>query len=66
MWGDITSLSLQGKHQVVAVFDLDERPGHSVRRARRASGSDLRGQGGKIVVWHQTDVPTLAAPGLFA
>jgi limonene-1,2-epoxide hydrolase len=64
--GDITSLSLQGKQQVVAVFRLKERPGHACDAPGAQAAAIFEVKAGKIVVWHQTAVPAPAASGLFA
>jgi limonene-1,2-epoxide hydrolase len=64
--GDITSLTLRGKQQVVAVFKLKERPGHSCDAPGAQAAAIFEIQGGKIVIWHQTAVPAPAGSGLFA
>lgn len=64
--GEITSLELQGKQQVMAVFTLKERPGHTCDAPGEQAAALFEVQNGRIVVWHQTDVPTSPTPGELA
>ncbi len=59
--GEITSLQPRGKQLVVAVFKLNERPGHRCDAPGTETAALFEVQHGKIVVWHQTDVPTAAS-----
>ncbi len=64
--GEITSLELRGKQQVMVVFELGERPGHDCDAPGEQAAALFEVQDGKIVVWHQTDVPTSASSGAIA
>jgi ketosteroid isomerase-like protein len=54
--GRITRLEQQGKDEVVAQFELTERPRHSCDAPGGAAAAVLKIKDGKIVLWHQTDV----------
>jgi hypothetical protein len=56
--GKITSLELRGKQLVLAVFTLSDRPGHRCDAPGGQAAALFEVEHGKIVVWHQTDVPT--------
>jgi hypothetical protein len=58
--GKITSLELRGKKLVLAVFKLKERPGHTCDAPGGQAAALFEVEHGKIVVWHQTDVPTVS------
>ncbi len=64
--GEITSLEVHGNQQVVAVFKLTERPRHTCDAPGEQAAALFEVEDGKIVVWHQTDVPTSASPGELA
>ena len=55
--GKILRLAPQGDAQVLAVFRLKERPGHRCDGPGTMAAAIFRVSGGKIVLWHQTDVP---------
>lgn len=61
--GRITRLEVRGKDEVLAVFDLDERPGHTCDGPGAQAATIFQVEHGRIVLWHQTAVPELAAPG---
>ena len=62
--GKITSLELRGKQLVLVVFKLSDRPGHRCDAPGGETAALFEVQHGKIVVWHQTDVPTTPPAGL--
>ncbi len=64
--GQITSLQLRGTDQVVAVFKLEERPEHRCDAPGSQAAALFEVHDGKIVVWHQTDVPASATPSELA
>jgi hypothetical protein len=55
--GKILTLTEQGAAQVLAVFRLEERPGHSCDGPGTMAAAIFRVAHGKIVLWHQTEVP---------
>jgi limonene-1,2-epoxide hydrolase len=55
--GSIVSLAQQGESQILAVFRLEERPGHRCDGPGTMAAAIFRVSGGKIVLWHQTGVP---------
>jgi hypothetical protein len=55
--GTILTLAEQGASQILAVFRLEERPGHRCDGPGVKAAAIFRVSGGKIVLWHQTDVP---------
>ena len=70
--GRLLTIAEQGASQVLAVFRLEERPGHRCDGPGTMAAAIFRVSGGKIVLWHQTGVPpseeggtpVRAAPGL--
>ena len=54
--GRITRLELHGKDEVVAQFELTERPQHSCDAPGGAAAAVFRVRDGKIIVWHQTEL----------
>ncbi len=64
--GTIVSLEPRGPELVLVVFKLSERPGHACDAPGQEAAALFEVQHGKIVVWHQTDVPTSATPGELA
>jgi limonene-1,2-epoxide hydrolase len=61
--GRITRLELHGKDEVVAQFELIERPRHSCDAPGGAAAAVFQVKNGKIVVWHQAELgPDDAAP----
>jgi limonene-1,2-epoxide hydrolase len=55
--GKILSLTEQGADQVLAVFRLEERPAHRCDGPGTMAAAIFRVEHGKIVLWHQTEVP---------
>jgi hypothetical protein len=55
--GKIIALSQQGASQILAVFRLEERPGHRCDGPGTMAAAIFRVSRGKIVLWHQTEVP---------
>jgi limonene-1,2-epoxide hydrolase len=55
--GKIVRLSEQGAAQVLAVFRLEQRPGHRCDGPGTMAAAIFRVEHGKIVLWHQTEVP---------
>jgi hypothetical protein len=55
--GKIVSVSARGKTDVLVVFRLEERPEHRCDGPGARAAALLRVRDGKIVLWHQTDVP---------
>jgi limonene-1,2-epoxide hydrolase len=56
--GRITRVDRQGPDQVLVVFRLTNRPGHSCDAPGSDAAAVFRVEHGRIVLWHQTDVPT--------
>ena len=56
--GAIESVTPQSKDEVLVVFRLTERPHHACDGPGQEAAAIFRVHGGKIVLWHQTDVPT--------
>jgi len=56
--GKITSIDRRSPSDVVAVFDLKERPGHVCDAPGRQAAALFRVRGGKIVLWQQVPVPS--------
>ena len=61
--GKILTLSQQGASQILAVFRLEERPGHHCDGPGTMAAAIFQVRHGKIVLWHQTDVPPPAGSG---
>ena len=61
--GTIVSLEPRGPQLVLAVFKLSERPGHACDAPGQEAAALFEVQKGRIVVWHQTDVPTAPPAG---
>lgn len=55
--GRITSVTANGRDQVLVIFRLTERPKHRCDAPGQNAAALFRVKGGKIVLWHQTDVP---------
>jgi limonene-1,2-epoxide hydrolase len=64
--GRIVTLELRSKTQVLVVFVLSERPHHTCDAPGGTAAAVFQVRNGKIVLWHQTDVPPQLAPGTFA
>jgi hypothetical protein len=54
--GRITRIESRGKDEVVAEFELTERPRHSCDAPGGAAAAVFQVKDGKIVLWHQTEV----------
>ncbi len=61
--GKITHLERHGKHEVLVVFDLRERPQHRCDGTGQQAAAIFEVENGLIVLWHQTAVPDRLAPG---
>ena len=61
--GKITHLEQRGKHEVLVVFDLRERPQHRCDGTGQQAAAIFQVVNGRIVLWHQTAVPGRLAPG---
>jgi limonene-1,2-epoxide hydrolase len=64
--GTIVFLEQRSRDEVLAVFKLRERPQHRCDAPGTEAAALFRVHGGKIELWHQTDVPpvTGATSGL--
>ena len=49
---------------MLVVFHLTDRPGHRCDAPGSDAAAVFRVEHGKIVLWHQTDVPTDTAPAV--
>ena len=54
--GRITRLERRGKDEVVAQFELTERPRHTCDAPGGAAAAVFQVKDGKIVLWHQTEL----------
>jgi limonene-1,2-epoxide hydrolase len=61
--GRISHLEVHGKSQVLAVFELQERPEHRCDANGGQAAAIFEVEHGRIVLWHQTAVPDAYAPG---
>jgi limonene-1,2-epoxide hydrolase len=61
--GKILSVSPRGATDVLVVFRLEERPDHRCDGPGAQAAALLRVRDGKIVLWHQTDVPPPSGGG---
>ncbi|MFL5926414.1 MAG: hypothetical protein ACJ77E_05715 [Gaiellaceae bacterium] len=61
--GRISALELHGNDEVIAVFDLSNRPQHRCDGIGRQAAALFQVEKGQIVLWHQTAVPEQFAPG---
>jgi hypothetical protein len=64
--GSILSVRPQGKTDVLVVFRLGERPQHRCDGPGTRTAALFRVEDGKIVLWHQTQVPQPDAGGELA
>jgi hypothetical protein len=64
--GTILSVTTQSKTDVLVVFRLGERPLHRCDGPGTRAAALFRVQDGKIVLWHQTDVPPAGSDGQLA
>ena len=61
--GRISHLEVHGKTEVLAVFELGDRPQHHCDTSGGTQAAALfRVEHGRIVLWHQTPVPDRYAP----
>lgn len=61
--GRISHLEVRGKSQVLAVFELMNRPQHRCDAIGGQAAAIFQVENGQIVLWHQTAVPDQYAPG---
>jgi len=61
--GRISHLELHGDDEVLAVFELRNRPQHRCDGLGSQAAAIFRVEHGRIVLWHQTVVPERFAPG---
>jgi limonene-1,2-epoxide hydrolase len=61
--GRISHLEVRAKNQVLAVFELEERPRHRCDTNGGQAAAIFEVDNGRIVLWHQTAVPDRYAPG---
>jgi limonene-1,2-epoxide hydrolase len=61
--GRISHLEVRGENQVLAVFELEERPRHRCDANGGQAAALFRVERGRIVLWHQTSVPDAYTPG---
>jgi SnoaL-like domain len=61
--GKIVSVTRQNATDVLVVFKLQGRPGHACDGPGQPAAAIFRVRDGKIVLWHQTDVPPTAGSG---
>jgi hypothetical protein len=60
--GRITRVLQEERNEVLVVFRLTERPGHICDAPGADAAAVFRVEHGKIVVWHQVDVPAEPPP----
>ncbi|HZU20639.1 MAG TPA: nuclear transport factor 2 family protein [Gaiellaceae bacterium] len=58
--GRITRVVPERRDEVLVVFRLTERPGHSCDAPGASAAALFRVEHGRIVLWHQTPVPAQA------
>jgi limonene-1,2-epoxide hydrolase len=61
--GRISHLELHGTGQVLAVFELEDRPQHRCDAVGGQAAALFQVEHGQIVLWHQTAVPDAYALG---
>ncbi|MDP9284828.1 MAG: hypothetical protein M3P41_07740 [Actinomycetota bacterium] len=61
--GKIVSVSRRNSVDVLVVFSLESRPQHACDAPGQKAAALFRVRDGKIVLWHQTDVPSAAGSG---
>ena len=61
--GQIVSITRQGANDVLVVFRLEDRPRHACDGPGSQAAALFRVRDGKIVLWHQTDVPPPSGDG---
>jgi limonene-1,2-epoxide hydrolase len=60
--GVITMLEPRSNGQILAIFDLTERPQHNCDAPGSKAAAVFEVKNGKIVLWHQVDVPDPESP----
>jgi hypothetical protein len=60
--GTITLLEPRGDGEVLAVFRLTDRPQHTCDAPGQQAAVLFEVRKGRIVLWHQTDVPAASSP----
>jgi limonene-1,2-epoxide hydrolase len=61
--GRIIRLDVESASQVLAIFDLRERPQHRCDGTGGRAAAIFQVEHGRIVLWHQTAVPAPSPPG---
>jgi limonene-1,2-epoxide hydrolase len=61
--GRISRLEVESTTQVLAVFELQERPQHRCDGTGSEAAAIFQVEHGRIVLWHQTAVPDVVPPG---
>ena len=61
--GRISHLEVRSTRQVLAIFELEERPHHHCDANGNQAAALFEVENGRIVLWHQTAVPDDFAPG---
>jgi hypothetical protein len=61
--GRISHLELRAKNEVLAVFELGNRPQHRCDANGGQAAAIFEIENGRIALWHQTAVPARYAPG---
>lgn len=61
--GRITHVERHGKDEVLAIFQLKERPQHRCDAPGGIAAALFQVERGKIVLWHQSEVPEQFRPG---
>jgi hypothetical protein len=61
--GRISHLEVRGKSEVLAIFELNNRPQHRCDSVGGQAATIFQVANGKIVLWHQTAVPDQYKPG---
>jgi hypothetical protein len=61
--GQILSVSRRSATDVLVIFKLEGRPRHACDTPGQQAAALFRVRDGKIVLWHQTDVPPAADNG---
>jgi limonene-1,2-epoxide hydrolase len=61
--GRISHLEVRGQSQVLAVFELKNRPQHRCDGTGSQAAAIFQVDKGRIVLWHQTAVPSEYLPG---
>ena len=64
--GTITLLEPRGDGRVLAVFALTSRPRHRCEAPGTSAAAVFQVKRGKIVLWHEVDVPAVPSTGVLA